>query len=192
MYLLNIIISITLGATLMVGCAQETPVQEESKDVKPTAAASANKAAAVQDAPGQPEESQAKGVTHRSVRRIEIGTSGDMPSFDLSELTVEANSVVRIVFNNRAAVDSEIQHDVVVLKPGTEDAFIKRLAKAGYVLAKLSGDPAILGSSHTIEPGASGELMFRAGDPGNYPYICTMPGHAEIMNMKGVIKVVAK
>lgn len=123
------------------------------------------------------------------VRRVTIATVGNSVAFDRKSLTVPANVRVQLVFENRAALDSQIQHDVVVLKPGTKEEFIKRLANAGYKLAELGDDPAIIGASHTIEPGDSGQVTFNVGEAGEYPYICTMPGHAEIMQMQGILRV---
>jgi len=39
-----------------------------------------------------------------------------------------------------------------------------------------------------IGPGATATLKVTFAKPGNYPYLCTIPGHAEA-GMKGVLKV---
>jgi len=39
-----------------------------------------------------------------------------------------------------------------------------------------------------IDPGATATLKVTFTKPGNYPYLCTLPGHAEA-GMKGVLKV---
>jgi len=39
-----------------------------------------------------------------------------------------------------------------------------------------------------IDPGSTATLKVTFAKPGNYPYLCTIPGHAEA-GMKGVLKV---
>lgn len=126
----------------------------------------------------------------QSVRVVNIATQGDSVAFDRTVLKVMANSRVRLIFKNTASLDSEIQHDVVVLKPGTQDGFLKRLADSGYDFSKLANDPAVVGASKAIDPQTRGEVVFDVGASGEYHYVCTMPGHADIMQMRGVIKVV--
>ena len=43
---------------------------------------------------------------------------------------------------------------------------------------------AIKDPNNPLKPGQEGETTFTAGAPGNYYYICTVPGHA-LQGMKG-------
>jgi azurin len=50
--------------------------------------------------------------------------------------------------------------------------------------------PQILSSTRLIEPGQTVTIQFRApGQPGDYPYLCTFPGHWRVMN--GILAVTA-
>ena len=40
----------------------------------------------------------------------------------------------------------------------------------------------------SIDPSSTATLKVTFAKPGNYPYLCTIPGHAEA-GMKGVLKV---
>ena len=78
---------------------------------------------------------------------------------------------------------------VVVLRPGTQDSFIQALQEAGYDVSKVADHPAVLASSQRLEPGKSDTVVVDISAPGSYPYLCSMPGHADIMGMRGVIVV---
>jgi azurin len=41
-----------------------------------------------------------------------------------------------------------------------------------------------------LDHGQSEVISFTAPEPGDYPYVCTFPGHAQLM--RGVMKVVPK
>jgi nitrite reductase (NO-forming) len=50
--------------------------------------------------------------------------------------------------------------------------------------ATLVSGTAIRDANNPLKPGEGGEVTFTAGAPGNYYYICTVPGHA-LQGMKG-------
>lgn len=55
----------------------------------------------------------------------------------------------------------------------------------------IPNSPDILAASDLVYPGLSGEIEFKTPDkPGEYPYVCTFPGHWRLM--KGVFTVVPK
>lgn len=107
------------------------------------------------------------------------------------ELTAEAGKPIELSFNN---IDTLMVtgHNLLVCKPGTLDTIAAaamagaadpEFAKAGYV--PVSDD--VLAASKLLTPGQSEVLKFTLTEPGDYPYVCTFPGHSAIM--KGVIKV---
>jgi azurin len=76
----------------------------------------------------------------------------------------------------------------VLVKPGTEAS----VAAAGLKLGEAAGyfdvrDKDALAHTDLAKPGTTSEVTFDAPAPGDYPYICTFPGH--YMMMKGVLTV---
>jgi len=110
--------------------------------------------------------------------------------FDRTEFTVAAGRPVEIFFEN-----SDIMpHNVVLTAPGRMEA-VGRAADAmqtdpdaqarGYV--PLRDD--VLFATDLLNPGDSARLAFIApSTPGDYPFVCTYPGHWITMN--GVLRVV--
>jgi uncharacterized protein len=129
---------------------------------------------------------------NKDVQVIEIKVLENEMKYDLKTFTVEAGKAVEIVFVN----PDFMQHNLVITKPGT-------LEIVGKAADKLATDPKgaamhyvpdvaeVLFSTQLINPQESVKLKFTAPEqPGDYPYVCTFPGHWSIMN--GVMKVVEK
>jgi azurin len=123
--------------------------------------------------------------------KIKLGVIPGTMKFDKTELTCKAGQKVVILFQNAAC---PLQHNFLLLKPGTKDA-------VGALADKMLTDPeglkkqyvpetdAILAKgSKLIGIGQSELIEFTApAEAGDYPYICTFPGHWRLMN--GVLKV---
>lgn len=121
---------------------------------------------------------------------IEIGPVGNEMKYDKTEFTVRAGEEVRIVFTN-TATSPAMRHNVVVLQ--STDA-IERVGtaaiQAGEANSYIPEDPAILAHTPMSGPGETVEVTFTApAEPGDYPFICTFPGH--YMLMQGTMKVEA-
>ena len=109
--------------------------------------------------------------------------SGEM-QFDKTELTVAPGQLVEIVFTNPDAM----QHNFVLGQPDS----LKAIGQAADDLARTPNGPAqqyvpqipqILFSTKLVEPGETVTVQFKAPtEPGQYPYVCTFPGHWRVMN----------
>jgi plastocyanin len=121
--------------------------------------------------------------------QILLSTQGDDISFDKREIEASVDRPLAIQFTNRASRDSAIVHNTVVLQPGTEEIVFAKLAEVDYELAKLAGHPAILALGAPLQPGQSETLVIKFPAAGTYPFVCLMPGHGDMMGMKGVILV---
>ena len=103
--------------------------------------------------------------------------------FSPKELTVPPNSKVRLSFTN----PDIMMHNWVLITPGSVDEIGKladELAASGQGVEKeyLPDSDKILVASKLLGPKGEQELVFQApSEPGNYPYICTFPGHWRIM-----------
>ncbi|MCE9519471.1 MAG: hypothetical protein K8R87_07965 [Verrucomicrobia bacterium] len=108
--------------------------------------------------------------------------------YDKNALTAKAGKI-KITLDNKSAIPQP--HNICVLKTGCKDKVIA-LANAMLTdpnaMAKdyVPDSPDIIQHTKLIQPGQSGfiELTLEAGE---YPYLCTFPGHAILMN--GVLTV---
>lgn len=108
--------------------------------------------------------------------------------YDKKTLTAKAGKI-KITMDNKSVIPQP--HNICVLKPGTKDKVIA-LANAMLTdpnaMAKdfIPDSPDIIKNTKLIQPGQTGfvEVTLEAGD---YPYLCTFPGHAILMH--GVLTV---
>ncbi|NRF41164.1 PVC-type heme-binding CxxCH protein [Pedobacter foliorum] len=109
--------------------------------------------------------------------------------FNKTSFTVKAGQTVTINLEN----PDFMQHNMVIAKPGT----LKKVGAAADEMAKdpngaeknyVPAIPEILFSTKLLNPEEKVVLQFTAPDkPGDYPFVCTFPGHWSIMN--GIMKV---
>lgn len=70
--------------------------------------------------------------------------------------------------------------------------FLYGLEKVDYDAEKIAKHPSVLAISPTLDPGKSAEFVLTPkmlDKPGFYPYVCLIPGHADMLGMKGVLHV---
>jgi azurin len=121
---------------------------------------------------------------------INIKVVKDLMQYNKKLFTVKAGQKVTLEFEN----PDGMQHNMVIMKPGT-------LNKVGTAVDALVQDPKgaqksyipnmpeVIQSVKLVDPGESVTLEFTApAQAGDYPYICTFPGHWRIMN--GIMRVV--
>jgi uncharacterized protein len=116
--------------------------------------------------------------------------SGEM-QFDKNELTVAPGQTVEIVFIN----PDSMQHNIVLGQTGS----LQAIGAAADELARTPNGASqqyvpqiaqVLFSTRLVEPGETLTVQFKApAQAGDYPYVCTFPGHWRIMN--GVLHVQA-
>ena len=122
---------------------------------------------------------------------LELGVIPNVMQFDKKEMTVTAGQKVKLVFTNKAC---PLMHNFLLLKPGTKDAVgakVDAMLSDPQALAKMyiPAVPEVLAHSSKLVPmGQADTIEFVApSEPGDYPYICSFPGHWRLMN--GVLKV---
>ncbi len=131
-------------------------------------------------------------LTSLSGTTILIRTLPHQMLYDRKELFVEAGKPVAIVFQN----NDVMPHNLVVTAPG-------QMEKVGILAESLPVSPTgppqsfvpkiedVLFHTELLFPGESTTLRFVAPSAtGDYPYVCTFPGHWRVMN--GVLHVVEK
>jgi putative membrane-bound dehydrogenase-like protein len=122
---------------------------------------------------------------------LRLGVLPGQLKFDLPELTVAQGQLVEIVFLN----SDQMQHNFLLGASGTLDqigAAADQLAQSPNAIAQqyVPDIPQVLYSTKLVEPGQTLTFQFKApAAQGDYPYVCTFPGHWRLMN--GVLRVVA-
>jgi putative membrane-bound dehydrogenase-like protein len=132
-----------------------------------------------------PPATQAPDVT------LKLGVVPGQLKFDLEELTVAPGQLVEIVFVN----SDQMQHNFLLGAPGS----LEVIGKAADELATSPNAAAqqyvpeisqVLFSTKLVDPDQTLRFQFKApAQAGQYPYVCTFPGHWRLMN--GVLRVVA-
>jgi azurin len=122
-------------------------------------------------------------------KTIIINVVKDVMKFDKQLITAKAGTTVQIVLNN----PDFMQHNLVLIKKNSTD-------KVGAAADKLAQDPngvkmqyvpkmpEVLYATPLINPAGKYTLTIKVpAEPGDYPYLCTFPGHWRIMN--GILRV---
>jgi azurin len=124
-----------------------------------------------------------------TVEIIRMKTIREEMRFDKKEFTVTAGKPIEIVLENPDAM----QHNLVIGKPKSMDiigaAADKMItAKDGAEKNYVPNLTQIIAATPLVNPDQTYRLKFTApAQPGDYPFVCTFPGHWRIMN--GVMKV---
>jgi azurin len=116
-----------------------------------------------------------------------LESSGDLLEFNPKELTCHAGDHVRLTFRNTARYVS-FEHNFVLLTRGSFDAIVAAATAAGEARGWLPvPDARILAFTPMCGRGQTMVTEFTAPAAGDYPFICSFPGHAQ--SMWGVLHV---
>jgi len=131
-----------------------------------------------------------KSTQGSSSQVIVIKAVKDLMQYDKRTITVKAGQQITLIMENPDAMP----HNLVIIKPGTTEI----VGKAADAMLQSSNAAQrhyvpqvneVLFATKLVNPGESYTLKFQAPKvKGNYPYICTFPGHWR--GMTGVMKVV--
>ena len=167
---------IVFASVLALGAASGCTKKEEAPVTPPPAPAQAPANAAAIDPNKKPD------------LELTIGIDGDNMAFDKTELTAKAGTLVRVTMINNAKATAGMQHNWVLVRPGTETEVANAGIQAGEAADWVQASPNVIAHTHLLKKG-DGEkdsITFVAPAAGEYPYECTFPGHAVVM--KGVFK----
>jgi azurin len=119
---------------------------------------------------------------------LQVATKGDDLAFDKATLTAKPGQTVKITFTNKSSKNSGMQHNWVLVNPGTADTVGQASMMAGADKGYIALSPDVIAHTKLLSAGESDTIEFKApAKAGDYPYICTFPGHYTMM--KGVLKV---
>lgn len=135
------------------------------------------------------EESTAVSPSSGKTVVLELKVVPDMMQYDKKLITVKAGQRIVLTIEN----PDGMQHNLLLIRPGSlqkvgkaADEMLRdpQAAEKSYVPAM----PEILYATKLINQGESVTLEFVAPEkPGDYPYVCTFPGHWRGMN--GILRV---
>jgi len=113
---------------------------------------------------------------------------GEM-KYDKTKFTVKAGTKLRIILKN----PDFMQHNLLIIQPGSLDKVGRAADEVatqsnGAELQYIPDIPEVLFSMPLVDPNQTTELIITVPDQaGDYPFVCTFPGHWRMMN--GVMTV---
>lgn len=129
--------------------------------------------------------------TQAASRVIEV-TGDDTMKFSVAQIEAKPGEALEVVFTNAGTVPREaMAHNFVLLKPLSDDQIAAFAASAAAKSPSFLPDDEslILAHTKTLGPKESDKVDFTAPTaPGEYPYICTFPGHYMLMHGKLIVK----
>jgi azurin len=127
-------------------------------------------------APATPDAVDANGV-----RTVTITPVGNEMRFEQTEIRATAGETIRVVMNN-TATSPAMHHNVLFLDDRESIDTVGRAAMEAGDRGYIPDHPAVLGSTPMAAPGETTEFEFTVpNEAGEYPYICTYPGHYVMM-----------
>ncbi len=116
---------------------------------------------------------------------ITIKTLRAQMRYDTTEFDVKPGQKVKLVFQN----EDDMPHNMCFFQPGTDviTAANKQMDKPEEALKRnwIPEDPRMWAHTKPVQPKETDTITFTAPEKtGVYPYVCTFPGHAAIMNGK--------
>jgi putative membrane-bound dehydrogenase-like protein len=127
--------------------------------------------------------------TGKIAKTIVLNVVKDVMKYDKQLITAKAGTTIQITLNN----PDFMQHNFVLVKPNTVE-------KVGAAADKMVTDPngaklnyvpkmpEVIQATPLINPGGKSTIVVKIPNvPGDYPYVCTFPGHWRIM--KGILRV---
>ena len=100
-------------------------------------------------------------------------------AYSVRRVEAPAGATVRLVMDNTASTALAMIHNVVVV---TDAAAVDRVGVAAAgVRDNIPDDDAILAYTPLARPGERTAVVFTMPPPGRYPFLCTYPGHFQLM-----------
>ncbi len=117
---------------------------------------------------------------------IRIATIQEHMSYDVKELTLKVGKKNHITFANM----DFMPHNFVIVKPGTADTvgnLALTLGAKGFDVGFIPETPDIIAHTKMLDNGGEQAIDVTFATPGDYPFICSFPGHHLVM--RGVLHV---
>lgn len=119
---------------------------------------------------------------------LDIGSKGDELAYDKTALEAAAGSKITLNFKNNSNPGANLLHNWVLTKPGTADAVEADGIAAGEANNYIKpNDDRVIAHTKLAKGGETVSVTFDAPAAGQYPYVCTFPGHGVLM--KGTLTI---
>ena len=125
------------------------------------------------------------GCNSNKIVEIEITPKGNAMEFATKSFEVKAGQEVKLIMNNTATM-AAMKHNVVILndKSKIQEVGLAALSAENY----LPDHPAIIIATPMADAGKITSVTFKAPNKtGEYTYICTFPGHYNLMQGKMIV-----
>ncbi len=173
---------------LLMACGGPAP--SEAPAAPEPAPAKAEEPAPKAEAPA--EEAKDDGVVTVNGTKVTIALEAtNTMQFNTKRIEVPAGSEITLTLKHVGSLDKNVMgHNVVLLKAGTDGqkfALAGATHKdAGYVAPDHAD--AVIAKTDLVGGGESATITFTAPAPGEYPFLCSFPGHYALMNGVFVVK----
>ncbi len=127
----------------------------------------------------------------QEVSKIEV-TANDQMKFSLKRIEAQVGKTLEITVRNIGKLPkASMAHNFVILKPGSPLLIIAakchKAKEQNYMATDAETRAAVVASGKLLGPGESCVVRFTPQTSGDYPFLCTFPGHCTEMN--GIIHV---
>ena len=109
-----------------------------------------------------------------------VGNTMQEMAYDTKVLEVKAGSTVKITLVNEG-IDASMIHNIVFVKKGTTEEVATACVAAGPDKKFVAENPNIIAASGLANPQQTIVLEFIAPPKGDYEFLCTYPGHSNMM-----------
>lgn len=134
--------------------------------------------AACGDPPGPSPEQQAVFAMEVDAELVIPAVRNTM-RYEIGRIEAPAGATVRVVMDNRDTTSPAMVHNVVVLSPGAD---LRAAAQSAVGQPEnVPEGPSVIAATPLAGPGQQTAVVFTMPPPGEYPFICTYPGHWQTM-----------
>jgi putative heme-binding domain-containing protein len=175
-------------ASFLVKFAEDTPTAERTSDTFIEAMQLADQTLGL--LPPEMSDRYRKRLSDVSVRVILIHTVEEEMRYDVPWFAVQAGTDIQVILKN----EDLMAHNLVITKPDALQTVALQAAAEGPTIGPsgkqyVPDSSDVLIGTEMVSAEKQSRITFRApSEPGEYPYVCTFPGHW--MRMYGVMVVV--
>jgi len=108
-------------------------------------------------------------------------------AFEPNIINVTAGGEIKLKLINEGT-DEMMIHNIVFTQKGKADEIGVKAIRAGEKKQFIPDDSAVIAASKLVGPLDSTVVQFKIPKPGNYPFICTYPGHYLKMRGRLIVK----
>jgi putative heme-binding domain-containing protein len=175
-------------ASFLVKFAEDTPTADRTSNAFVEAMQLADQTLGL--IPSEMSDRYRKRLSDVTVRVILIHTVGEEMRYDVPWFAVQAGTDIQIILKN----EDLMAHNLVITKPDALQSVALQAAAEGPSIGPsgkqyVPDSDNVLFGTEMVSAEKQTRVTFRApSEPGEYPYVCTFPGHW--MRMYGVMVVV--